>query len=354
MRKIIFFIILILLCSCTQSIIKNYDEAILLNPNDAKAYKNRGVAYGKLGQYDLAINDFNEAIRLKPDDANSYYNRGLAYEKLGQYQRAIDNYNESIRLKPDLVDVYINRGNAYDEVGQYQRAIEDFNTAIRIKQDYAGAYYNRGVAYFRQKNNKLGCRDAQKACEFGDCKLLELAKGTGVCVVFQSYAGEKLKTDSKNRTITIPQHGELIMNIPEKWKQGSGKKLIIYPTIIFIPDKGDDFKVLITPMWNVKNDPTYPNSENIRSMIDDDAGKLLPNAVEERVDIKEFNGVYRKGYYFFLTDKAPKLGEYPYLTRAVIGVGDLLLRATILSRSKSSEGITSTIKALQEAKQTYK
>jgi tetratricopeptide (TPR) repeat protein len=69
--------------------------------NNYLAHNARGITYGELGQYQLAIEDFNKAISLKQDYADAYYNRGYAYTNLGQYQRAIEDYNEVIRLKPD-------------------------------------------------------------------------------------------------------------------------------------------------------------------------------------------------------------------------------------------------------------
>ena len=198
-----------------QHAIENYNEAIRLKPDDAEDYYNRGIAYDNLGQSRRAVEDYNEAIRLQPDIAAAYYGRGNAYDKLGLSQRAIENYNEAIRLKPDLDDAYVNRGSAYFDLGQYQHATEDFNEAIRLKPDkasayvnrgfayfkldqyqraiedynkaiqlkptYASAYLNRGVAYLIQGNNKLGCRDAQKACALGKCELLEGAKSKGTC-----------------------------------------------------------------------------------------------------------------------------------------------------------------------------
>ena len=53
--------------------IEYLSEAIRLKPDFMEAYNNRGIAYGKLGQYQRAIQDCDTAIRLKPDDAGAYY-----------------------------------------------------------------------------------------------------------------------------------------------------------------------------------------------------------------------------------------------------------------------------------------
>jgi tetratricopeptide (TPR) repeat protein len=161
--------------------IEDFNEAIRLKSDDADVYTSRGAVYNLLGQRQRAIEDFNEAIRLKPDDAPAYVNRGDAYSALGQYQRAIEDFNEAISLKPDDVLAYITRGSVYQSLDQHQRAIEDFNEAIRLRPDLPLAYNNRGNMYFLQGKIILGCRDVQKACVLGNCKLLELAKSKGYC-----------------------------------------------------------------------------------------------------------------------------------------------------------------------------
>ena len=174
MRKIIFFIFLVLtfLCSCSkmsETAADWFDKAQALGDGEKYTDPEKAVEY------------LNNAIKLKPEDALAYNNRGAAYAELGQYQRAIEDYNEAIRLKPEDALAYNNRGIAYSELGQYQRAIEDYNKAIRLKPEDALAYNNRGLAYLIQGNSKLGCPDEQKACTLGDCKLLEFTKGKGLC-----------------------------------------------------------------------------------------------------------------------------------------------------------------------------
>ena len=167
-----------------QLALADINQAIQLNPDDAGYLYNRAAVYSILGLYKRAIEDYNEALRLKPHNIISgiaYFGRGNAYQSLDQYQLAIENYNKAIRLRPDYASAYYNRGVAYRSLDQYQLAIEDYNEAIRLQPDYVDAYYNRGIAYLIQGNDKLGCRDAQKACDLGKCELLKNPKIQGLC-----------------------------------------------------------------------------------------------------------------------------------------------------------------------------
>lgn len=136
---------------------------------------------GKCTDPQKAIEYLDEAIKLMPKLAEAYNIRGNAKGDLGQHQPAIEDYNEAIRLKPNYAHGYYNRGYTYSKLGQYKQAIEDYNEAIRLKLENVSVYYNRGRAYFIQGNKELGCTDAQKACELGDCKLLEDVKSKKYC-----------------------------------------------------------------------------------------------------------------------------------------------------------------------------
>ena len=129
--------------------IADYDNAIRLKPDDAKAYNNRGIAKDDLGQHFTAIADYDNAIRINPDLATAYNNRGVAKQKLGQHFAAIADYDNAIRINPDDATAYNNRGIAKSDLGQHLAAIADFDTAIRLKPDLAIAYNNRGLAKYQ-------------------------------------------------------------------------------------------------------------------------------------------------------------------------------------------------------------
>ena len=110
--------------------IDDFDHAILLNPNYAEAFYDRGLAYNGKGQPDRAIEDFDHAILLNPNYAEAFHTRGVAYDDKGQHDRAIKDYDQAIRLNPNYADAFVGRGVVYTRKGQPDLAIEDFDHAI--------------------------------------------------------------------------------------------------------------------------------------------------------------------------------------------------------------------------------
>ncbi len=56
----------------------------------------RGAADAKAGKYDAAIKDFDEAIHLDPDNAENYRNRGIVYNRKGDPAHAIESFTEAL------------------------------------------------------------------------------------------------------------------------------------------------------------------------------------------------------------------------------------------------------------------
>jgi tetratricopeptide (TPR) repeat protein len=115
-----------------ESAIIDYTEAIRLNPKDASAFNNRGIALDLSGYHDDAIADFNAAIRLESDYANAYNNRGAAYGMKKDWAHAIADYTEAIRCEPTDPVFYYNRGEINFNLGNYMIALPDFQQALKL------------------------------------------------------------------------------------------------------------------------------------------------------------------------------------------------------------------------------
>ncbi len=153
----------------------------------------------------------------------------------------------------------------------------------------------------------------------------------------------------------IPEHGTLELRVPTSWKGEVHKSQEnMPPTIIFNPQKGNDFQVVITVQWSKSGEQAMTSSDKVRARVENDGKKLLSNTVETKIVLREIKGPSNTGYYFSVTDKAPNPGEFRYMTRGSMGVGNLLVNATILHRVKESDSVKDTLSMLREARQIAK
>ena len=138
--------LLFLQLSRLKEAIKSYDKAIQIKPGLAEAYNNRGIALQELGRLDLAVESYDKAIQIKPDYEGAYHNLGIALRELGQLEQSIVSCNQAIQIKPDYAEAYLNLGVSLQELGQPEKAIKNYGKAAQIKPDYAEAYLNLGVS----------------------------------------------------------------------------------------------------------------------------------------------------------------------------------------------------------------
>ncbi|HBE57407.1 MAG TPA: hypothetical protein DEG17_27425 [Cyanobacteria bacterium UBA11149] len=142
--------------------IDDFNQALKLEPNNARTYNNRGVAYREKGEKDRAIADFNLALKLNPNSALVYNNRGRAYLNKGEKDRATADFNQAIKLNPNLAQAYNYRGLVYYSKGEFDRAIADFNQALKLHPGYTEAYYFRELAKIakEEKDREVGTIDS--------------------------------------------------------------------------------------------------------------------------------------------------------------------------------------------------
>jgi tetratricopeptide (TPR) repeat protein len=143
--------------------IKNYDEAISINPEGADAYYSRGDAYHGKGDYDQAIRDYDEAIRINPEDANAYNSRGVAYHGKGDYDQAIRDYDEAIRINPEDAIAYNNRCWTYGLMHRPDEALRDCNQSLRLRPDNVPTLDSRALAYWLRGDEDKARDDLEHA-----------------------------------------------------------------------------------------------------------------------------------------------------------------------------------------------
>ena len=197
--------------------IADFDKAIELNPNYAKAYYYRGLAtyknkaielnsnYAKAHYYDYYYRGttqrideskyeysverfaweraaakilpyFDKAIELSPTYAEAYYMRGLLKDKFTPLREGVEevikDFGKAILWKPDFADAYFHRGRIRVKFGhsrdqRHKRiAIVDFEKAIQLKTSFTtSAYANMGAIKIRLGLYRSAIKDYDKAIE---------------------------------------------------------------------------------------------------------------------------------------------------------------------------------------------
>jgi tetratricopeptide (TPR) repeat protein len=127
----------------------DFDQAVRLDPLHARAYVNRGYTWYRLARHEQAIAEYDEAIRL---GLKAHYERANAWQARGDTERALADFSEAIRNDPGFVLAYIGRGETFTQKGEYDRAIADYGEAIRLEPRAADAYYGRGGAWHSKRD----------------------------------------------------------------------------------------------------------------------------------------------------------------------------------------------------------
>ncbi len=135
-----------------EQAVSDFNSALALNPEYARAYGRRGLAYRFLKDYQRAIADFDHAIELNPQDTWAYEQRGRVYRKLRNYQQALADCDHAVKLDPNYVWPYVQRGITYRLLKDYQQALADFDHALELRPHYASILAERGLTCLWMQN----------------------------------------------------------------------------------------------------------------------------------------------------------------------------------------------------------
>ena len=94
-----------------------YDEAVAINPLPVY-YANRAQCELKLEQYGSAIETCTLALELDPENAKCYYRRAIAYSGTVQHSKAVADFQKVVSLQPSLAEAR-NRLKAAQSLARY-------------------------------------------------------------------------------------------------------------------------------------------------------------------------------------------------------------------------------------------
>lgn len=112
--------------------IRDFTEAIRLDPKNAEWYVRRGHLRGRTKDFDQAFADFDVALKMEPRSSEVYVARGNVRLMKGEPDLAIADHNDALKLNPKSTFAYTSRGRAWEDKGELDKALADYDEALRI------------------------------------------------------------------------------------------------------------------------------------------------------------------------------------------------------------------------------
>lgn len=125
----------------TRSSLETCNRALdesLSRRDRAATYVNRGIIHMQAREIDNALRDYDNALRLDPSIAEAHVNRGIALlHKGGADKEAIAALTRGLEMKPARPEVALyTRAVAHEMVGNVREAYEDYLAAATLKPDW--------------------------------------------------------------------------------------------------------------------------------------------------------------------------------------------------------------------------
>jgi hypothetical protein len=156
--------------------------------------------------------------------------------------------------------------------------------------------------------------------------------------------------DSAARRFPLPGHGQLELAVPTAWKvEATSPPSDLPPTFHFTAAGDQPFEFLVTPVWAIQGRVPPSDPQTVRAEVQRAAQQAQSQAVESNIEVKELRGTSAQGYYFAATDRAPKPGEYKYITQGILPVGELVVTFTVLTNDGQTAVVEAALQALRQA-----
>ena len=100
------------------------------------------MTYLNLKSYSKAIEAYKQVIRINPDNAYAHYNLGVAYANLGRYSEEIEAYKQAICFNSDYAYAHYGLGLAYLKIGDTGSALQEYKILKGLDAELANRLFN--------------------------------------------------------------------------------------------------------------------------------------------------------------------------------------------------------------------
>ncbi|MCX8037501.1 MAG: tetratricopeptide repeat protein [Candidatus Sumerlaeia bacterium] len=134
--------------------IRQYRKAVEINPRNVRAHQRLGyILYNLKGQHAAGIAETSTALQLDPSDARAHFDLGMAYFHQRKLDPAIAHLGEALRLAPGGIDrqydpvmMRYQMGIAWLQKRNFAQSAVWLREALTLAPDHAQSHYSLALA----------------------------------------------------------------------------------------------------------------------------------------------------------------------------------------------------------------
>ncbi|MGQ9672318.1 MAG: tetratricopeptide repeat protein [Candidatus Aminicenantales bacterium] len=137
----------------------------LLEGKNFDYYFRQGAISLTAGDYNQAIEHFSKALSLDPNSARAFNLRGIAYFRQKNYRKAEDQFKQALALNPSYAEACTNLGSVYFATHQFEKARGMFERALALSPDSIAAHTSYGTLLLLLGEIEAGIRHLARGVE---------------------------------------------------------------------------------------------------------------------------------------------------------------------------------------------
>jgi len=142
--------------------LRAFEKSIALDSQNPNVHRKSGICNTYLQNHHAAIGNFSRAIDLAPHRVEPVIQRGQAYLKINQPQLALEDFEFALHQNDQLSKAYSGRASALAMQGKLEKALISLTKAIhRFKRprDIAEVVFARGKVFYQMGRNSPAISD---------------------------------------------------------------------------------------------------------------------------------------------------------------------------------------------------
>lgn len=175
---------------------------------------------------------------------------------------------------------------------------------------------------------------------------MRILRFSRLLIVCLAVAAGQLRAEGVR--ISVPGGGVLVLSAPDGWHCTTRPGPV--PTVLLTPARKDGFQVLVSPLVAPDGRLAPASPDALRHLVEGLANKAKAQSAEESLTLQSFGSGKVQGNYFSATDRAPKPGEFKYLTQGSLSVEGLPVGFSILSNDNPQALVESALRMLGAAR----